>query len=419
MDLPPTSWRVQVVAGLFKFDPPNGWGLNRRQLAVTYNAGSSSSVNLRTVEYPTSGWPRPSEALYVDSNSRFWLAAGGFRGSGLTGSDPRWSLALATWRYYYYTVRLFQPGQVPSLKGEVVNVTRSTDTPGARLPVVATDPDGDTMYLGAPVHLTLENVVATDYLMEEPPKHTYWDPVAKKVVNVSRYPSFNVSLRRQTGTEFSSENRDTADHSIGTSLATSASATVEWHSSVVMKAATEVSAGFSAKIGYDYDSHKSSYQSNYASQSVTFSGETALDDYAVFRTQAIDIWRYRVYGMTARDPQGNVSNAFLDIVLPRVAGTLRTEAGASDFDWYQPTHENGNILSYPPYDSTTTFHPADLGEFQLGTEITSTLLLEMQPKTGNMQRPANSVPTRRSELFARPAVAPHIVPKSGCDSPPL
>ncbi|MBI2864077.1 MAG: type II toxin-antitoxin system Phd/YefM family antitoxin, partial [Chloroflexi bacterium] len=45
--------------------------------------------------------------------------------------------------------------------------------------------------------------------------------------------------------------------------------------------------------------------------------------------------------------------------------------------------------------------------------------LEMQPKTGNMQRPANSVPTRRSELFARPAVAPHIVPKSGCDSPPL
>ena len=50
-------------------------------------------------------------------------------------------------------------------------------------------------------------------------------------------------------------------------------------------------------------------------------------------------------------------------------------SGGLNFDWYQPAHENGNILSYPPVTSQT-FTPSDLGPFTLpdGTEVTDLLV---------------------------------------------
>ncbi|MBI2865503.1 MAG: type I-E CRISPR-associated protein Cas5/CasD, partial [Chloroflexi bacterium] len=101
-----------------------------------------------------------------------------------------------------------------------------------------------------------------------------------------------------------------------------------------------------------------------------------------------------------------------------VTGYHRTAAG-------EFKHSDGTAKSLEKaqeHGESTIVSPHDYlhdAAFLIALSSDDRVLLEMQPKTGNMQRPANSVPTRRSELFARPAVAPHIVPKSGCDSPPL
>ncbi|MBI2864835.1 MAG: permease, partial [Chloroflexi bacterium] len=102
-------------------------------------------------------------------------------------------------------------------------------------------------------------------------------------------------------------------------------------------------------------------------------------------------------------PMLNLTSIVLAItLLPREFALLRVAGGAA----------MGILVTY-------FVSVAGASRSDASAVLTPANRLEMQPKTGNMQRPANSVPTRRSELFARPAVAPHIVPKSGCDSPPL
>jgi hypothetical protein len=76
--------------------------------------------------------------------------------------------------------------------------------------------------------------------------------------------------------------------------------------------------------------------------------------------QVLDIWRYRVLGLEAGDTAGNPANAFYDVVLP--GPVVGFHGGGLNMDWYQPLHENGNILSYPQ-PSKNTFNPPDLGTY--------------------------------------------------------
>jgi hypothetical protein len=81
------------------------------------------------------------------------------------------------------------------------------------------------------------------------------------------------------------------------------------------------------------------------------------------------IWRYRVYGFTV-DNNGKALSPFYEIVIrhPVVRITL---SGGKNFDWYQPLHENGNVLSYPRLTSAiqdSQVDIPDLGEYQLPAE---------------------------------------------------
>ncbi|MDQ3712451.1 MAG: hypothetical protein M3388_09560 [Acidobacteriota bacterium] len=78
---------------------------------------------------------------------------------------------------------------------------------------------------------------------------------------------------------------------------------------------------------------------------ITVMRATDHDDYLSGRFQGFDIWRYRIYGLSSTDPAGQPSNTFYDLVLPRPATDFY--GGGSNYDWYQPTHENGNILRIP------------------------------------------------------------------------
>ena len=112
------------------------------------------------------------------------------------------------------------------------------------------------------------------------------------------------------------------------------------------------------KVSYDYNQNKENYNSNYSERTITQTEQTDHDDKLLGRTQTLDIWRYRVYGQAGTDPNGQPSNVFYEVVLP--GPTLTFDSGGQNLDWYQPTHENGNILSYPQ-PSAGTFTPPDLG----------------------------------------------------------
>ncbi len=372
--------RVELTAGLFKFgaNPADGWTANRRQLAVAYRT-VPGVVEVRTIELQTDllatvnpPWQLPGQ----DPNGGFRIAAGGFRGA-LRPSDPTWSLALATWQGTNWYLSVFQtaPGAAPVRQSFVESTTTFAATLGSQLALSAVDSDGDTVYLGAPVHFTIEKLISADFILQEPPKHAYWD--GKKIENISRFDNFNVSLLSKTGQQTSSDTRDKASWAVGGSVKASASATAKAGGDIgVAKAEVSVTTAVSATIGYDYQNARGSYEKSYKTREVSFGGKTERDDIIVAREQTMDIWRYRVYGLPTETP--GVYPHF-DIVLPGPFGevAMNTKGGGLDYDWYQPIHENGNILSYPRRfkitggDNPNIVTPPDMGAFAANGTVVS------------------------------------------------
>ncbi len=365
--------RVQLVAGLFKFDQGNGFGLNRRQLALAYNPPNPTygAPVVKTFVADTNLVLSP---LYPDfalphvnsSGKLFSLAAGGFKGNADMKNDVLWPLAYAVLgNYNVYTVGVIDVGagglsatgayqQPPAMQWDA----RGT----ARPVVVPYDMTGKALYLGAPVHITLQNLLNTDYALYEPPKETYYDETLKRVVTVSRWDGFNVDLTNEQGLDFKNSSTDTTNWTVGASAAASAGAGYKLGGDFgLIKAGASACVQVTAKASYDYNNSTASDTSVYNTRTVGVQGTTNEDDYVQGRYQNIDVWRYRVYG--SKDTQTN-PYTYYDLMLP---GTYQTfKGGGLNQDWWQPVHENGNVLSYPRrLGSNGSDTPADLGSFTL------------------------------------------------------
>lgn len=388
-----TPARVEIATGLFKVnlaDPTQRLTTNRRQLVVAYRGAStpdtdlvdaSTDLNVQTISLDNSLVAMISPARRSpdhDPHGGFWLASGGFKGS-MDSSGPTWSLALTTWDKSAWGLAVLHadaPDAAPALK-----YWREWGSPAIqhmlappRLALAATDHDGDTVYLGAPVHFTVDNLISTDFILQEPPKHAYWDKDATipEIKNVSRIDAFNVQLVSESQTRFETTRTDTADFGVGGSLSATLGFTATAGANIgVAKASASASTTVSAKVGYDYEQHESEFFSAGGSITTGYSGTTNRDDYLVARTQLIDVWRYRVYGLEEPNPEDPAHPVYpyFDIVLPGPSSYLESSGSALNFDWYQPTHENGNILSYPRHTAQTQT-PADLGSFTVPPDTT-------------------------------------------------
>ncbi|HEV8718448.1 MAG TPA: VCBS repeat-containing protein, partial [Candidatus Binatia bacterium] len=165
---------AQVVSGLFKFDPGNGFGFDRRQLALVSNHNSRSIepsqtfvlISILTVsddlqrvtrigDETALKYPRFDNTI----TSHVSVVAGGFSGNGDI-TNPLWSLAVGTWVVpSIFDLRVLKVGP----RGPSVTFTKRYAQPVlpefGRFPLVAYDADGDSMYLGTPVHFTISNLI--------------------------------------------------------------------------------------------------------------------------------------------------------------------------------------------------------------------------------------------------------------------
>ena len=316
---------------------------------------------------------------------KFDLTAGGLAvNSNL--NTPLWSLAVAQLRTtpkedapghdYDLTVTTFGLSSTGLAQASATtlyeqNVYGHSDQYGTdadnqiRPALQAYDYRARTVFLGAPLRITFNDLISTDFVLEEPPKHAYWDEAQGKLQVVSRVPGIAVSMTNKEGVTFSGMSTDTSAHSEGSSDAASASLSAGggFLSLSEVKASVEVT----SKESYNYDTNKSSYDRNYSSRSLSEAESTDNDDFISGRMQTMDIWRYRVLGV-AGTVDGKPVNTFYDVLLP--GPTSDFHGSGLDFGWYQPRHENGNILSYPSPSSDdpsspSTFSPPDLGSYEI------------------------------------------------------
>jgi hypothetical protein len=202
--------QLRTQSGLFKFDPPNGWTMNRRQIVTCFIGGDPfydgrGPNNQIWCEFyafsakPTGGFDRVSTTersvgaylkgttFYTDMD----LAVGNYIGHGLFKNQTSplmypvvaYSESRPGHPYVKYTgAKVFAiPGQTHFVAGDVFSHVPASNGSGTEpiMPVVATalDGDGDTWRLGPPMHLTIENLINLDYIIQEPPKHVDYLPL--------------------------------------------------------------------------------------------------------------------------------------------------------------------------------------------------------------------------------------------------
>ncbi len=362
--------KIQLATGQFLFNPP-ATPFGKHQLVAAWSyynpaqyygqinlqlfSGSSGSPALS----PVGSLLKSALPVFTSNGADFSLAAGGFSGnSNIQSPTSAVSVASRADGSNYY-LATFQP----SANGLTqVNISSSANNAAgilAPLPVTAADWNGQSVYLGAPAHITIENAISTDYILEEPPKHSYWD--GTQVNTISNYDSNNVSFSYTEGSTSSTKSTDHSNWTIGGSLAVSAGETAGISEDAFLaKTDEEESVEASAKVGYQYNQDSTSYNSNYSGRNYTIGSVTDHDDTLSGRLQTIDVWRYRIYGLTQTDPD---SNSFYDIMLP--GPTTPFSGGGMDFDWYQPVHENGNILTYPEAFNSKGGNPPDVGSWTI------------------------------------------------------
>ena len=156
------------------------------------------------------------------------------------------------------------------------------------------------------------------------------------------------------GTTFESTRETRTNFDIGGSEKVSSKQTVGDNVGI---AKAKVTLKESEKLAYDYDSVTSKLNGNYSSVTGSARYNADRDDYIQTQFKIIDIWRYPIYGLKTEDEL----NGFYEVVMPGPTTETLDTWGFDLSDYYQPIHENGNILSYPQI-SDEDF-PEDLGSF--------------------------------------------------------
>jgi len=384
--------RIFCLSGLTNYDPSQGANLYRRELVVLLNSSAPVEQDFDFLNILTYTVDKDlalfGDPIFIRNHGVFgsYAATLGAFGVDENINNPDWSLAVETVQVppastppqsksNLETIYLF-----PNINGQGLTygkdrfeatAVHSFDSPcsmslcdsttqnALRPAIQAYDYQGRTVLLGAPVKIVVPKLISTDFVLQDPPKETYWDEAKGNLVDVSRIPGIATSMKNQSGVTYSAMSTDTSASSLGGSEAATASASINADVLGIFKvnASTEVTSAAT----YNYDVNQSSYNNNYSSRDLTEIESTVGDDFVSGRYQQLTIWRYRVLGETGQNTAGKTLNLYYDVVFP--GPSIKFQASGLDLDWYQPIQEPGNILSYP-MPTNDNFSPPDIGTYE-------------------------------------------------------
>ncbi|MGM3276250.1 hypothetical protein [Ralstonia sp. 24A2] len=396
-----------LAAGQYRLDPAKGYTLGRKQLAVVYSvlaterkpfAVYDDTYNyLKAVGFSVSAAQAGGDGAAAPVWSFTWYGQAQTRDTGelivqldakaanlfdgqINPPTPTDTLVMASLTnngggkpgvvtLHRGTLNVDGPQGISIADYDEKNASSdpgfgSADNTGVA--VVAYDFQGRSTQLGPPVRITINNILSTSYVLQEPPKHIDYlpnndPPTPLGIVNVSLNPSFNITYTdeqsKQVTTARTNIVADTFNHS--DELTVGAGVTV----GDIKKTGMSINVTETVKFGYAYNEKTTEYGSEGSSLSTKLSASTNCDDALSYVLETTDIYRYRMLGR--KTASGDY--VFVDISVPRPFPDQAVSCDGSMLpDVYQPTHQNGNALSYPVLapGMNVRYTPADMGGFR-------------------------------------------------------
>jgi|GEM_PF-2287022 len=391
---------TRLASGLFYFDPGKGYDLDRRQIAVVELAAQCSVTcpppstwcffqTIRILDM-TDGYGLVTKGSFEPGLGESWLydissldlsvAAGNFTGHGQDGEATSPEMQILVMGTYIGSLGYNSIPSLYKVSSEMRSVNRMILAlegdlygPPRSCFLLAADADGDSWRLGAdPVHMIADSYHDVKMVVQEPPKHVDYAPVELlpdgtccdpegewEVLNISGFDEFHVQMG------LSSEQSLKTGREKKTSWAVGSTASLEVDYTHRFRGTrSKIEGGIGVKMGYGYESRESDLESAYSGTEVELTTETARDDAVVASTQRMDVWIYPIVGYETGDADNPYG--YYQIVIP---GADANEGwlpggGMDNADWYQPLHENRNLLSYPYlYSGGEPWTPPDLGSF--------------------------------------------------------
>jgi hypothetical protein len=372
-----------ITSGLFKYNPAAGFTTARRQIAMSCISWQGSFyLNVMTFEVNDNFTPTIADNLLLhpqlpptfhstDRTSIPKITAGNFKGIDTETVTEQIAVSYADDRQPVFAVFDVSEALKLSLKYHGAFNPGHSDTSDQEfmsVPIVAADRDGNGFYLGAPIHLKIPSLLRANYVVQEPPKHLDYLPDDNdnwQVVRVSRDREFYSSFEDTDGESLVTTHQDRTNFDIGGSEKASAKETIKTDVGLFKVTVTSKQ---SEKLAYDYDSETTKLNGTYNSVQGSAQYNADRDDYVQIQYKVMDVWRYPIYGLKTQEKK----NGFYEVVMPGPTIETLDAWGLDLADYYQPLHENGNILSYPQI-SDENF-PEDLGSFTVdGEDIQSAM----------------------------------------------
>ncbi|WP_157802931.1 hypothetical protein [Compostimonas suwonensis] len=274
----------------------------------------------------------------VTPEDGFALTAGAF---GAPAPGTAWSVAAASTQGLFTVI-------TPS-----TGIVQQNDNRGPYLPtpsLTAYDRAGDSMVVGPPLVLTVQNLVDLQLVGGQPPAHADW--LNGEFVNISRNEDFSLQL----GSSSTDTYENSSSHESNSTYQITENADVKATASEGIPGIEEGEASLEVKQSFDYtwNTVSTSLSSNSSSTTQTVTQTAVDDDIVNAEVQDFRILRYPVLSTSSYDnPEagadcGTGCYGYWDVVIPSASGDVHPiRSSGRSLAYFQPPWQNGNALSYP------------------------------------------------------------------------
>ncbi|MCS5715644.1 LPXTG cell wall anchor domain-containing protein [Herbiconiux sp. CPCC 205716] len=337
---------VLGFSGLRKYD--NGW--LSQTIVESCFAGlalaSGAVTELATQCVDQSDQPITGENITVDLPP-LQLAAGGFDGRGSGSTLPTWGFATSVFVGGSTEVVYF------TLSGSSFDQMSSTVVSDGPVMLTALDYDNSSLRLGAPLVLDVDSYQDVAMIAAQPPSHVDWlydaSSGTTEFINISSNPDLALTMSDSTETAYTSSSSSQVGGSVSVSASASVGATVKAGVGAEKASASlDVTGTLTGTVSHNVDD-LSGFSS---SKSVSTTSKTESDDLLRVKTQSQRVYRYPVLGGAVTNSDGSSAceaacYAYYDVYVPSSELQLDADVPGRAVDWYQPTWQNNNVLSYP------------------------------------------------------------------------